>query len=180
MKKLLFAILFAIFSLTAITSNIQAQPDILIAGNLFSTTRVYPAAGVDPMGTGKIIARKDVNGRALANFEKKYTIANENWEESNEGGSVATFQNNGTCYAIYYNKEGQWTASVKTYPESLLAKNIRKIVKKRYFGYQIEGVHEIKYKGVPANPTYMVILQKGNSIKWIRVSDGTMDEYNFR
>ncbi len=85
---------------------------------------------------------------------------------------------NGVSNLIYYTKKGQWEGSLKVYSEDKLARDIRDIVKREYYDYDITSVQEIETFDSYGIPTYIVHLEDSNNIKLIRVRYGVMDVYS--
>ena len=118
-----------------------------------------------------------VNSKALKNFKKSYkTASGEKWSKISDG-FLAEFTSNGISNKVYYNKKGQWSASLKGYGEDKFSRDIRSIVKHEYSDYKITYVEEIETLDTHGKPTYIVHVEDEDNIKLIRVSDGEMNVY---
>lgn len=175
MKKLHFAIVLGIISVMAITKNVEAQSTDLLAHEMVSQKSISNTFGQPVYENGHYMNGGKVNERALKDIKKRYKISGEKWTNSNDV-IAASFKVNNTHYSVYYDKKGHWTGSIKTYPENLLDKEFRSMVKSKYYDFQISGIQEIEYIGYKL-PTYIVILQNKDTVKWIRINHGSMNVY---
>lgn len=118
-----------------------------------------------------------VNTKALKDFKKSYKNPdNAKWVKNNYG-VTAHFNVNGIDHIIYYDKKGNWQASLKGYFEDKLDRNVRQIVKQKYYDDKITYVQEIETGSAIGTPTYMVHLESNDDFKIVRVCDGAMDVY---
>lgn len=139
------------------SKNNIASNDIKINKSVFSTTVI--------------------SDKALKDFKKSYKNANgEKWAK-NATGFTAQFTSDGIANIVYYDKKGNWDASLKSYSEDKFDRNVRAIVKQKYYDYKITQVQEVETAATLGTPTYMVHIEGDNDFKIIRVSDGEMDVY---
>ncbi|MGH2649565.1 MAG: hypothetical protein ACRDE8_18445 [Ginsengibacter sp.] len=175
MKKNLFAFLVGSFSALAITNATNAQSSNSTGTfehkkNIVTIDKLMSAADKT--------ANIDVaNTKALKDFQKSYKDAsNEKWLK-NPYGYTAEFVSNGINTLVYYDKKGNWAASLKTYGEEKFLRDIRGIVKSKYYDYKILQVQEIETINTNNIPTYLVYLEDGNDFMKVRVHDWNMDVY---
>lgn len=176
MKKLHFTILAGIFSALIITNNVEAQKNDLVAQTQISKKKMSDDFRNPVSNIGHSIEENVVNDRAHKDFKKQYKISDEKWSTSKDG-STATFKADNIRYAAYYDRKGHWIATIKSYAEELLNKDIRTMVKREYFDFDIKGIQEIEYNSYNSNPMYIVIIQQENSIKRILINNGSMSVY---
>ena len=176
MKKLHFTILVGIFSAMIITTNVEAQKNDLAAQTQISKKKMSDDFSQPTSNNVNIIEKSLVNERAYKDFKKQYKTSDEKWAKS-KGGITASFKADNIRYAVYYDKKGHWIATIKSYAENLLKKDIRTMVKREYFDFDINGIQEIEYNSYGSNPIYIVIIQEENSIKKILINNGMMSVY---
>ncbi|MEP7377070.1 MAG: hypothetical protein ABI675_26960 [Chitinophagaceae bacterium] len=112
--------------------------------------------------------------KAVKNFSKNFKDAdNAGWAATIDGYK-AEFTKEGIETKVFYNRKGQWVASVRNYFEDKLPRDIRHQVKSKYYDYNIFYVQEIT---VGEKMTYLVKIEDKDSIKTIRLADGEMEEY---
>jgi len=117
-----------------------------------------------------------ISAKALKDFKRSYiNVSGEKWIKT-KNGIAATFSSNGIANIVYYDKKGNWNASLKIYNEEKFDRSVRAIVKSKYFDYKITQVQEVETVTL-GTPTYMVHLEGDNDFKIIRVSDDEMDVY---
>ena len=175
MKKLHFAVVVGIMSVMAITNNVEARSNDFLAHEMVSQKSISNTFGQPVYENGHYINGKEVNERALKNFNKRYKISGEKWTNSDDV-ITASFKVNNIRYSVFYDKKGHWIGSIKSYAENLLDKEFRSMVKSKYYDFQINGIQEIEYVGYEL-PTYIVILQNKNNVKWVRINHGSMNVY---
>ena len=116
----------------------------------------------------------NVNSRALKDFTKSFKDAeNVSWSEMKDG-FIAKFIDGGVETKAYYDQKGRWTATIRTYKENKLPKDIRKQVKSTYYDFTINQINEVTLGQITA---YLVRIEDEDSFKTIRVIDGEMDVY---
>ena len=178
MKKFLFAIGAGCILALAATNRANAQS----SNNFASVDNKQSAIKIDksvfPAESNSVSSETNsINAKALKDFKKSYKNASgEKWVK-NETGFTAKFTLNGINSVIYYDKKGNWEASLKSYGEDKFDKNVRAIVKSKYFDYKITQVQEVETASTSGTPTYIVHIESDNDFKLIRVSDGDMDVY---
>jgi len=115
-----------------------------------------------------------MNSKALRNFSKSFKEAgNASWSQT-EDGFKAEFMDQDVKTKVFYDRKGRLVASVKSYSEDNLPKEVRHLVKSNYYDYNIFHVQEVTAGNKTA---YLVKIEDKTSIKTIRVTDNQMDEY---
>jgi hypothetical protein len=116
----------------------------------------------------------NINARALKDFNKNFKNAEKaDWFQI-KNGFVAKFKKDGVETKAYYDQKGRWSATIRTYGEDKLPKDVRKMVKSTYYDYSIFIVNEVT---VGDKTAYLVKIQDAETLKTIRVADGEMDIY---
>jgi len=173
MKKFLFAIVAGMISVLAVTNESYAQTQ----GDMASTARVknyYENTVSGVFDNSNNINM--VNAKALKNFRKHYKANNEKWVFQ-PNCIVACYKLDDVNQAIYYDKKGNWTGSLKVYNEDKMPKDIRKMIKQEYYDYKILAVQEVETYESKSEPTYIVTIEDNKNIKLIRIEDDQMDVY---
>ena len=117
-----------------------------------------------------------INIRAVRGFMKRHrNVDNESWVIMENGGFSVKFNANGTNVTEYYNRHGNWTNSLKMYTEADLPFNIRHMVKREYYNYNIVHIYEIENIKSNNKPTYIIRLEDEHSYIFIRIRDGEME-----
>ena len=174
MKKILFALLAGLIPALAVINETFAQ-----SGN--AITSLTPVKNYFDMESKKGVTENSntaglVNAKALKIFKKQYNVNGEKWMK--EGNCItATYKQDGISHCIYFDKKGHWVASLKTYNEDKMPKDIRKMVRQEYYDYKILAVQEVETYESHSVPTYIVTIEDDKNIKQIRIGDGGMDVY---
>jgi len=121
------------------------------------------------------VADVTVNARAKKDFSRNHkNVTGETWMTTKKG-FLARFSSDGITTCVFYNKNGQWVANLKDYGEDKLPFEVRDIVKRVYYDFNITHVKEIETMSNKSIPTYIVYVEDKTRIKLIRVGDGEMD-----
>jgi hypothetical protein len=171
-----FLIAFAAGSILALATtngaNAQNSKNNIASNDIKIDKSVFPGAA-----DATNVSTNAISAKALKDFKKSYKNASgEKWAKS-ANGVTAQFTSNGIDNIVYYDKKGNWDASLKNYSEDKFDRNVRAIVKSKYFDYKITQVQEVETAATLGTPTYMVHIEGDNDFKIIRVSDGEMDVY---
>lgn len=117
-----------------------------------------------------------INIRAVRDFMHRYNNAdNESWVIMEDGGFKAHYVADSIDYTAYYNKQGNWTNSLKIYTEEKLPFKVRDRVKREYYDYAIMLIHEIESFKSDGAPTYIIRMEDEHSFFFIRVRDEEMN-----
>jgi hypothetical protein len=173
MKKLLFAVSVVCFS-TVATNQLKAQ--IGIPHSFFTSqddlAKTFTSASDGGNATANV---SGISARAIKEFGKQYkNTTNQHWNVISDG-FTAKFTDNEVVNTIYYDTKGRWSGSLKSYPENKMDREIRDIVKSKYYDYNIIVVSEVETLKSQGMPTYVVCLEDKKSVKWLRIYDGDME-----
>ena len=106
------------------------------------------------------LRRNEINAAALRSFVRSYkNVTDEKWYET-PGGLVAVFSMRDINCQVMYTKKGDWTGSIRSYQENNLCRDVRHLVKRTYYDYDINLVQEIER---PLNPTTYIIQLIGKT-----------------
>jgi hypothetical protein len=176
MKTFLLSSVAALMLAGAANATLAQSPR-----NVFDGKGDYISINESVLPHGKAINTDFVSKKAMKDLSKSFkNSAGASWEQSTDG-VVATFNDGDIKDAIYYDKKGNWQATMKSYFESSLNKNVRAIVKQKYFDDKITYIQEIVTVNSQDTPTYIVHLEGATDFKLVRVQDGAMDvleQYN--
>lgn len=150
----------------SIASSEKLKTNLPSFSNSEETSRTNP----------NLLSRDDIPFKAIKDFKKNYKVNNENWVKIKDG-YISSFKSDKGYTRVYYNRKGQWTFLLKTYEEKDLKKDIRTIVKRKYFDYKIVFVHEIMQNDDKIEPVYLVLIKLENDNKWIRLNSEGMAVY---
>jgi hypothetical protein len=111
--------------------------------------------------------------RAIKDFKSRFTkVAGETWGLTDKG-FVVCFSNEGCKVNAYYDRKGNWVASLKYADESKLPRFVRDVVKRTYYDLDITHVNIIE---VPDRTVYLVHLEDKKTFKIVRVTEeGDLD-----
>ncbi len=125
---------------------------------------------------GRKMYLNNISSKAITDFKKRFNnVDNEVWRKEPDGDFIASFNQDGAMYMVYYNEKGTWQAITKRYPEAQMSFELRDIVKSKYYDFSIAGITEVETLANKGKPVYMVIIKYKAATKIIRVSDGEMD-----
>jgi hypothetical protein len=174
MNKNLFALAVVIISALAITKTTNAQSSNVTGAFEHHNYTV----AIDKLMPARDKAANDaINAKALRDFGKYYKGAPGVTWHKNEHGYTACFVLNDINTAVYFDKKGRWQGSLKTYDEANLDRNVRGVVKSKYYDYKILNVQEVETIDSGDTPTYLVYLKDHSDFKLARVHEGAMDIY---
>jgi len=124
----------------------------------------------------KYAADKDpISPRALKDFARSYkNIKGESWATTTDGFS-ARFTLSGVSTTIFYDNKGRWVGSVKHFKEDKMPFEIRHIVKRAYYDYNILYMEEIETPDSHKSPTYLICIEDKLNAKLLRIWKGEME-----
>ena len=125
---------------------------------------------VDVIGTGLWI--NNVSMKAQRHFIRNFDSATTVVWHSNKSGYVAYSKTDDITTRVYYDTRGTYLCQIRWYHESNLAKDIRHIIRSRFYDYKIYSVAEF---GVNNAVFYEVILEDDAHWKKIRVVNGEFE-----
>ncbi len=115
----------------------------------------------------------DINIRAVRDFTSRFADASDaEWIKTKEGYAVV-FVNGNIRHRSFYNFHGDWIYTLKYYSEQDLPRDVRAVVKSRYYDYNITLVVQVDQVQHPV--AYIVHLEDADSCKIISVCDGEMN-----
>ncbi len=174
MKSRFYTLLAGIICIAATSNDLRAQhTQEDLPG--YETKSIIEINNLSRMDTSsnKLIDTWDVHSRALRLFEKDYkTVEKVNWFVIEEG-YMAKFTVDGVVNKVYYGKNGNWIGSTQQYNEVRLSKEVRHIVKRNYYDFEISTVVEIETAGKIA---YYVVMQNSAECLKVRVMDREIKE----
>ena len=115
--------------------------------------------------------KNDINLKAVRDFIKSYNnIDNVKWY-TDDDGFIAKFHKDGVETKVEYDKAGVRNYVLRSYNESHMSFELRDLVKRQYYDYNILVVYEIEHsRGI----TYIIKMMDKTSIKVLQVTDGEM------
>jgi hypothetical protein len=118
----------------------------------------------------------NLNGKAVRDFTRTFNnVSGESWSSSPDG-YVVTFTLHETDYMIFYDQTGDKLYTIRNYHEAKLPHEIRHLVKRKYYDFDIRLVQEIA-NDFGTTSAYFIHLE--GKTQWItaRVSNGHIDEF---
>jgi hypothetical protein len=110
--------------------------------------------------------------RAVRNFwEMEGEQKQERWWKLSFGYE-ADYSDNGIKGRYVFNERGDWLYSSFTYTENEMPKEVRRIVKRTYYDYQIKLIIEFHEE---ENVIYEVQIEDATTLKILLVQDGEME-----
>jgi hypothetical protein len=112
----------------------------------------------------------DVNEKAKKSFSKNYTSASfVQWAELENKEAMCTFYQENVLARAFYDKNGNWKATIKSYDAKQFSKNLQHIVKMSYPEFDILGGQEITFPDNP--PVYIIMIQDDESLFKLKVAN---------
>jgi len=113
----------------------------------------------------------NINIKAVRDFIKSFkNIDSVKWYAIPDG-SFAKFLKDGIEIQVYYDVSGKRRCILRSYDESHMMFEIRDIIKRQYYDYNILVVYEIEnYDAV----TYIVKIKYRNNLKVLQITDNDM------
>jgi thioredoxin-related protein len=178
MKRFFIAFVAGCLLALATSNGANAQnSNNIVSAEQFKTPLKINRSVFPEETNSSILDESKVSVKALKDFKKSYKNPDDAKWTKNTYGVTAHFNSNGIDNVIYYNKKGNWEASLKGYFEDKLDRNVRRIVKQKYYDDKITYVQEIETDATIGKPTYMVHLESDSDFKIVRICDGEMDVY---
>jgi hypothetical protein len=178
MKKILFALSVGFISMAALGNDVHAQnaagPVAFNNNQHFKSVIRNMAALESPAFMGTYVADiRDVNTRAVKDFHGRFNHASNTLWFSDRNGFSSYFVQDGYGDRAYYDKKGRWQYSLIFYGEDRLPKDIRNVVRSKYFDMSITLVEEVQ---VADAMVYVIHLEDKSNIKIIKINkDGDME-----
>ena len=118
----------------------------------------------------------NINTKAIRNLQRMHSNANKVYWHTSRDGFCSEFKINNVKLKVYFDKRGCWTGTIRTYYESELSPEIRKIIKQTYYDYAIIQIDEVNIAQGPI--AYIVSIDGEDSVKKIKVQSGEMETVN--
>ena len=118
----------------------------------------------------------NLNGRAVRDFTRTFNdLSGESWSNSSNG-YVVRFRLHEIDYMIFYDQTGDKLYTMRNYHEAKLPQEIRHLVKRKYYDFDIRLVQEVA-NDFGTTSAYFIHLE--GKTQWItaRVSNGHIDEF---
>lgn len=172
MKKVIFAFTAGLMFLLGATGvnaqNSKADENLKDSRYSFTISKVNDTP--EKSNRGLTI----INSKAVKDFKKAYkNVSGENWMQTEEGYGVR-FAQDGKSVIVYYDKNGNWSGSLKGYTEDKMPFEVRDMVKRSYYDFSITYVDEVETTKSENGPVYIVHIEDKSTIKFVRVSNGEM------
>jgi hypothetical protein len=148
---------------------------LLLAKNERKTAAVFDVtpAGKPTTATNAGENLQLISKRALKNFTASFKTAEAVKWFTIPDGFIAYCSINHQPSKLYYDRQGNWRYTTRTYEEKELPADIRATVKRTYYDYTIYGVQEIQ---AADKMVYIVYLKDDNTIITLKVCEGEMEE----
>lgn len=170
MKKIFFYGTVAMFFALTMANILFAQKSTVLAKLDVIIPHMEKISGA---GELKELRRNEINVRAQRNFMREYkNVSDARWGISGNGLLAAHFTDAGIVTRRYYNKKGVYEYMIRYYKEDKLHRNIRHLVKSKYYDFNIFQVTEVCRNG---NIAILIDIQDKDSWKTIRVFDNEME-----
>ena len=171
MKRIFLAFAIAVISLFTFNVHVAAQYDLGInEEDMPDLSRPVIIPGI-PVDSTIDNTSKDINERAVKNFQKQFPgIVNPSWYKVSDG-FIASFKENTVKTRVSYDKKGRLKNTINYYGEEMLPQLVRQVVKSIYYDYSILSVAEINANINDVQPTYVVSIRYKNSLKILTVYD---------
>jgi hypothetical protein len=173
MKKFLIVLSVGFTSLAAISNCAYAQnstqPVAFNDSKSFKSAIRNMAALESPAFMGTYVPDvKDINARAIKDFNARFNGANNAMWFSDRNGFTTYFIKDGYGDRVFYDKKGHWQYALIFYSEDKLPRDVRAAVKSTYFDMAITLVEEVQT--IEAK-VYIVHLEDKTNIKILKVND---------
>ena len=120
----------------------------------------------------KLTGARRVNPKALRDFLLEYKDFDSVRWYQNDKGSVASFIWDEMETLTYYDRYGNRIMKRKVYKENRLPREVRHLVKSKYYDYEITGVIEIIW---PKQSIYVVTMEDKTRYVQVKVEDMEME-----
>src|SRR4051812_27351923 len=170
--RVLAATLFACLTVIAIPRNAFGQKDNSASG---LTSLLTPTtAVVHKKNSFTVVNGVNVRNRALKDFVKSNKQAtNVAWYEDSNGGFLAHFFTPEKDTKVSYDKKGNWLYNFCTYHEDNLPFDVRDLVKRKYYDWDIVLCYVYEIDG---GPVYIIKMENAKAYKTVKVVNGDMEE----
>jgi len=174
MKKVLFLVLMG----SSISSTSFSYSQKLHDSGLtrYSEPRqvIMPPEKFNEEGGDHSLSLNEVSAKAMRGFLKNHKdVTDVKWFRTLNGMTAAIFTSNGIRMFEYYDKNGDFEYSLHYYKEDKLPRDVRHVVRSRFYDFSIYQVTEVKRNNKIA---YLIKLEDKAIWKTIKVVDGEIEE----
>jgi len=151
--------------------NSDAQ---LVAKN--ATPAKYFTFTIDSNSVPKIADSYKLNNisiRATRDLLSRYKNAGNTLWYKVDNGLIAKFVSGEKSLTITYTSAGRWLYTITGYDEKSMPKEVRSIVKRTYYDFDIVHVAEVQVPDTKSH-IYLVYVQDAEQINVLRICDGEM------
>jgi hypothetical protein len=148
---------------------------ILLSGFYCLQPHVHAASNISFVKAHGIIVKNDMGttrarDRAQAHLRERFPdVTKALWSTNSDNSINCYFRQREKVYRVYYDRRGNWTYTMISYPPSLLSNSIKYRVLENFDGYNISYVNEILSENNES--VYMINIENAENIKVIRVSN---------
>ena len=144
---------------------------LILAGGTFANSNGnFNDLGLDTTTFKSVFIpdKKNVDDRALKDFQVRFHDASEVLWYSNENGFTSYFTKDGYRDRAFYNKKGSWQYSLIYYRQNKLPQKVRAKVKSSYTDLDIEIVVEMQSNYGQA---YFVYMWNKSNLRILKVNE---------
>jgi hypothetical protein len=126
-----------------------------------------------PLNCPGFFFRNEINPKAVRNFLKEYKdVTTARWLKENNRFAVH-FTHFGSATIVYYDKNGNFQSRVSIYSETQLPRDVRHLVKSKYYDQNITRVLNVKQYN---RNIWVISLEDANEFIMARVEDMELKE----
>jgi hypothetical protein len=174
MKKLIITRAITCITLMFLVGDAACQPyeDIIL---LNSRNARLPGSMLTP-GTSSHEYINNISTKAVRGFLKDYKYArNVTWRKARDGGYLAQFTTDSIQTTVAYNNKGSWMYTLKKYGENRMSRELRTLIKRAYFDYDITEVTQIKLPGQMEGTIFRVLIKNDGNFKIVHICNNEME-----
>ncbi|HSC38572.1 MAG TPA: hypothetical protein VLD19_11885 [Chitinophagaceae bacterium] len=170
---MLISILAVILAATGACAQNETSTGMLA----YSTAHRLPrmAAFIEDTGSYRPEHMNNINVSAVRDFIKRFHEPDSaRWFKLKDASLIVRFDKPGIAFRVAYNRQGDWIYTMQTYREKQMPRDIRAIVKSKWYDYSITQVHEIEHFEATGS-IYLVYIKDDTCWKILRVCNGEME-----
>lgn len=171
MKKIILIPAFVILATIVFPSDTLSQADT-------NGIAYQSAPSVDPFSMFRdknYFVETHINNisiKAVRHFITSFKdVANLKWYTISDG-FIASFTKDSIETKVVYDKEGAWHCTLNAFSENRMPSDIRDMVKRKYYDFNILIVYEIEY---PNGKTYIIKIGDKSKIKILKILNGEIE-----
>ena len=193
MKKIITSIAIAMLTAFVMSTQVTAQDyafstmpikkTFILPAEFYEDTTVTLESTKANLANSSSGSMKDVKkaarefkqfSRITKNFEKSYQGASDVKWDKHQTGYTSAFMKDGLRHMAWYSNSGAQTYAMVSYDESLLRKDVKRIVNNAFEDYNILLVNEIHKDGIQI---FVLTIENEKNIKLVTVSEGELNIY---